>query len=61
VNTNKTKQNRGGAFLLLLVGVYFSIQFRDLDTSFEIIGMMASVFIFCLGLYSLFKGEKSKL
>jgi len=57
-NTNTTKRKNGGAFLLLISGVFFASQFTKLDTTNSIMGMIASVFIISLGFYSLYKTLK---
>ena len=58
-NTRVTKRKKGGAFLLILVSVYFASGFTDFDTSNTIIVMVTSVFIISLGIYSIYKPSKN--
>ncbi len=58
-NTKTTQRKKGGAFLLIFSGVFFASQFTDLDTYNSIIGMVISVFIISLGIYSIYKPSKN--
>lgn len=53
--TSASKRQKGSSFLLVLVGFYFAVQFYDLDSTTTIIGMLASLFLIGLGLYTLIK------
>jgi ABC-type nickel/cobalt efflux system permease component RcnA len=56
-NKKTAKRKNGGVFLLIFVGVYFAIQFKDLETTNSLIGMIACVFIIGLGFYSLYRSS----
>ncbi|WP_339753909.1 hypothetical protein [uncultured Winogradskyella sp.] len=60
-NTNTTKRKKGGGFLLIMVGIFFTFQFTKLDSTNSIMGMVTSVFILILGLYSIFKTSKENI
>ncbi len=60
-NKNTTKQKKGGGFLLLIVSVYFVLQFKDLDNLNDYLGMLASAVTFSIGLHALFNVYSKKL
>ncbi|WP_156112378.1 hypothetical protein [Lacinutrix jangbogonensis] len=55
----KKSRNKGGGFLLVIVGVFFAYKFIDFNTTNDTYGMIASAIIICLGFYGLYKSKKS--